>query len=143
MLANVTYDRTNRRYEVANGETVLTFPAGVDGRREAFKAAVELENPALYRLAAEMANDHPQLASRIWRAAEIHLTGRAVIQDSGVILVPSQSSEYGDYTVQTADRGLHTCDCQDFQGGTAVYIKDNDQPFCKHIIAYHFALVCE
>ncbi|MEZ4594536.1 MAG: hypothetical protein R3D55_25840, partial [Chloroflexota bacterium] len=64
MLSNVIYNRTNRRYEVANGDRTLTFPAGVDGRREAFQAAVQLENPALYRLATEMANDHPQLASR-------------------------------------------------------------------------------
>lgn len=140
MLANVTYDRTNRRYEVIDGDETLTFPAGVNGRREAFQTAVQLLNPTLYGLAANMAADHPQLASRIWRAAEIVLMLGVTIKD-GLAIVPSQSSEYGDYTVQTID-GLMTCDCQDFQGATAVYMKDNDQPFCKHILAYQFALVC-
>lgn len=140
MLANVIYNRTARRYEVANGDQTLTFPAGVDGRREAFQTAVQVEDPALYRLAADMAADHPQLASRIWRAAEIVLMEGVTFKD-GIGLVASQSSEYGDYTVQFAD-GLYTCDCQDFQGATAVYMEGNEQPYCKHILAYHFALVC-
>ena len=140
MLANVNYDRTNRRYEVSNGDQTLTFPAGVDGRREAFQTAVQLEHPALYRLASEMASDHRQLASRIWRACEIVLTHEVIIKDD-LAIVPSQSSEYGDYTVQTID-GLMTCDCQDFKGGTAVYMEGSDQPFCKHILAYQFWLVC-
>ncbi len=141
MLANVTYDRTKRRYEIIDGEETLTFPAGVDGRREAFQTAVQLLNPTLYGLAAKMAADHPQLGSRIWRAAEIVLTSGVTMND-GIAVVPSQSSEYGDYTVQTID-GLLTCDCQDFQGGTAVYMEGNDQPFCKHILAYQFAVVCD
>ena len=99
MLANVIYNRSDRRYEVATHDDVLTFPAGVDGRRAAFQTAVELENPALHGLASQMASDHPQLASRIWRAVEIVLTDGVTLQD-GIGLVASQSSEYGDYTVQ-------------------------------------------
>lgn len=141
MLANVNYNRAARCYEVANGDQTLTFPAGTDGRREAFQTAVQLENPTLYRMVAEMASNHPQLASRIWRAAEIVLMDGVTFQD-GIGLVASQSSEYGDYTVQFID-GLYACDCQDFQGATAVYMEGNEQPFCKHILAYHFALVCD
>lgn len=140
MLANVIYNRTNRRYEVATDDDVLTFPAGVDGRRAAFQTAVQMENAALHGLAAQMATDHPQLASRIWRAVEIVLTDGVTMQDNGMGLVASQSSEYGDYTVQMVD-GLMTCDCEDFQGATAVYMQDGEQPFCKHLLAYQFALV--
>ena len=142
MLANVNYNRAARCYEVANGDQTLTFPAGVDGRREAFQTAVQMENPALHRLASAMAANHPQLASRIWRAAEIYLTGNVVAKD-GVFVVPSQSSEYGDYTVQTGADGLQTCDCEDFQGATAVYIEGNDQPFCKHILTAQFAFILD
>ncbi len=139
MLANVNYNRAARRYEVATDDNVLTFPAGVDGRRAAFQTAVQMENPALHGLAAQMASDHPQLASRIWRAVEIVLTSGVTLQD-GIGLVASQSSEYGDYTVQMVD-GLMTCDCEDFQGATAVYMADGEQPYCKHLLAYQFALV--
>lgn len=139
MLANVIYNRSGRCYEVATNDETLTFPAGVDGRRQAFQTAVQLENAALHALALQMASDHPQLANRIWKACEIVLTGDVVLQD-GIAVVPSQSSEYGGYTVQTAD-GLICCDCEDFQGATAVYIAENEQPFCKHILAYQFALV--
>ncbi|MCB0094691.1 MAG: SWIM zinc finger family protein [Caldilineaceae bacterium] len=31
------------------------------------------------------------------------------------------------------------CDCEDFQGATAVYMADSEQPYCKHILAYYFA----
>lgn len=140
MLANVNYNRAARRYEVANGDQTLTFPAGVDGRREAFQTAVQMENPALHGLASQMASDHPQLASRIWRAVEIALTSGVTLQNDGTGLVASQSSEYGDYTVQMVD-GLLACDCEDFQGATAVYMQDGEQPYCKHILAYQFALV--
>lgn len=140
MLANVIYNRAARCYEVASGDQTLTFPAGVDGRREAFQTAVALENPALHRLAVQMASDHPQLASRIWRAAEIVLSGGVAAQN-GVFVVPSQSSEYGAYTVQMGADGLQTCDCEDFQGATAVYIEGSDQPFCKHILAAQFTFV--
>ena len=139
MLANVIYNRANRRYEVATDDNVLTFPAGVDGRRAAFQTAVQMENPALHGLASQMASDHPQLASRIWRAVEIVLTDGVTLQD-GIGLVASQSSEYGDYTVQAVD-GLMTCDCEDFQGATAVYMQNGEQPYCKHLLAYQFALV--
>lgn len=141
MLANVIYNRSDRRYEVASGNETLTFPAGVDGRREAFQAAVQVENPDLHDLASKMADDHPQLASRIWRAVEIVLTD-GVTFTNGIGLVVSQSSEYGDYTVQFVD-GLYTCDCQDFQGATAVYMEGSEQPYCKHILAYQLALVCD
>lgn len=141
MLANVIYNRSDRRYEVATDDNVLTFPAGVNGRRAAFQTAVQMENAALHGLASQMANDHPQLASRIWRACEIVLTGEVILKD-GIAIVPSQSSEFGGYTVQTVD-GLQTCDCEDFKGATAVYIEGNNQPFCKHILSAQFALVLD
>lgn len=139
MLASVIYNRSERCYELENEGEVLTFPAGVNGRQQAFQTAVQLENSALYELAAQMASDHPQLASRVWRACEIVLTGEVILKD-GLAIVPSQSSEFGGYTVQMVD-GLQTCDCEDFRGGTAVYIEGNEQPFCKHILAAQFALV--
>lgn len=140
MLANVNYNRSDRCYEVEADGELLTFPAGVNGRREAFQTAVHLENPALHELASQMASDHPQLASRIWRAVEIVLGDGVVFSEDSLALVASQSSEYGDYAVQLVD-GLYACDCEDFQGATAVYMAGSDQPHCKHILAYQLALV--
>lgn len=140
MLANVIYNRSDRRYELENEGELLTFPAGVNGRQQAFQTAVQLENGDLYEMATQMANDHPQLASRIWKACEIALNGGVTFSESGLALVASQSSEYGDYAVQLVD-GLYACDCEDFQGATAVYMAGSDQPHCKHILAYQLALV--
>ena len=138
MLANVIYNRSDRCYEVENGGKLLTFPAGANGRREAFQAAVQAQDYLLHSLAAHLCREHPQLSSRIWRACEIVLNDGVTLQGEALALVASQSSEYGDYTVQDVD-GLMACDCEDFQGATAVYMADSEQPYCKHILAYYFA----
>lgn len=140
MLSNVIYNRSERRYEVDCDGRLLTFGAGVDGRQAAFKAGIEAQNAALHDVAASMAAQHPVLASRVWRACEIVLAG-GVNLDAGSALatVASQSSAYGDYVLHLSG-GLIACDCEDFTGSTAVYMEGSEQPFCKHILAYQFAL---
>jgi hypothetical protein len=141
MLTNVTYNRSERRYEVDCDGRLLTFSPGVDGRQAAFRAGVEAQNPALYELAAKMVIDNPAIASRVWRACQIVLEGGVNLNVSGtaVATVASQSSAYGDYVLQASD-GLIACDCEDFAGGTAVYTEGSEQPYCKHILAFQFAL---
>jgi len=142
MLPNVTYNRSQREYTVIDpqGEIIATHPAGRDGRQAAFQDAVKAQNIRLYRQAAALSDAHPQLASRIWRACEIMLSGEIICPDSGNVLaiVPSQSSEYGGYNIVNV-AGLLACDCEDFQGGTAVYTDADEQPRCKHILAFELA----
>lgn len=140
MLSNVIFNRSTRQYEVDCAGRIVTFGAGVNGRQSAFREGVKAQNPALYAVASQMAAQDPAIASRVWRACEIVLAG-GIGLDAGQALatVASQSSAYGDYVLQLAD-GLIICDCEDFTGGTAVYTEGNEQPFCKHILAYQLAL---
>lgn len=142
MLANITYNRSKKRYELAHDKDVFFFAPGRGGRQAAFRAAVRLENHALWEAAWAMVEQEPALESRIWKACEIIIEGGVTPADNGDILalVASQSSEYGDYVVQMVD-GLVACDCEDFQGGTAVYTEGSEQPLCKHVLAYQLSQI--
>ena len=135
MLATVTYDRKQKVYRVEDE----TFPAGRNGRRDAFRYAVHATSPRLFRFVSEMSQKYPTLESRAWRAAEIVLNDGVCLNNGQPATVASQSSEYGDYLIHNI-AGALACDCLDFQGGTAVYISTHDQPYCKHILAYQLAL---
>ena len=141
MLANVTYDRSDRVYAVAHpetGEVVETFPAGTHGRRQAFRAAVQLVDPEIYQRAGLIIAKHPHLEARVWKAAELVVHGRVWESDSDlyVAAVESQSSEHGNYILTSDRRGLLSCDCLDFTDFTAPFTEGSLQAFCKHILAW-------
>ena len=141
MLANVTFERGLRQYRVEDpisGE-VEFFPSGNDGRKQAHQRAIALHNPRLFKIAAGLIQQHPYLASRVWRACELVI--HEAVQccaDSDLLAMVTGSSEYGDYLICKRD-GLIICDCLDYMQGNAPYIGPTGQRFCKHILAWQLA----
>lgn len=140
MLANVTYDRSDRAYTVyhpATGEAIDSFPAGPDGRRMAHQIAVMLHSRPLYEVVTAYTQEHPYAEARAWRAAEIALTNGVTAFDAATWAVTSQSSEYGDYLVTRSAEGL-VCDCPDFADMRVIA---NGRTICKHTLAVMFSSV--
>ena len=139
MLPTIEYNRSKRCYEIDGFEE--TFPAGKDGKREAFQTAVYLASPELFRMAKDVSEKYPSLASRAWKATEIIITG-AILQPSdcpNIVALVDGNDEYGDYTISAVGEDL-ACSCLDWTGGTAPYTGDDLQPRCSHILAFEFSL---
>ena len=140
MLANVTYDRSDRVYAVTHPTTgeVELFPAGTHGRRQAFRTAVQMVDPDLYQRAGLIIARHPHLESRVWKAVELVIHGR--VWESGndlyIASVESESSEHGNYIIKHDDHGRMTCDCIDFVDFGAPLVEGSLQAYCKHILAW-------
>lgn len=134
MLDVIQYDRSERIYRLtdpATGEIVNEFPAGRDGRQAAFRAGVQTLSPSLYDLVMKAIGRNPVLASRIWKACEILLSGGVTRFDDTTYCVQSQSAnEFGDYTVSILDGGHLHCDCADI----GLWLPSG-QPVCKHRLA--------
>ena len=137
MLNEITYNRSTRRYEIDGFDE--TFPAGKEGKREAFQTAVYLASPELFRMAKDVSEKYPSLASRAWKATEIIITG-AVLRPSdcpNIVALVESSDEYGDHTISAVGGDL-ACSCVDWTGGTAPYTNEDLQSRCAHILAFEF-----
>lgn len=143
MLRNVTYDRSQRVYEIfgRNGDTVVTVPAVKSkGKKAALQFAVLVENFELHQIVVGWVRDYPALASRAWRAAELVINGDVLppFESQWVATVVSQSNPYGDYNLRLVDGALH-CECEDFLSFAAPMIGASMQPLCKHACAVLFS----
>lgn len=139
-MLDIPFNRSTRKYEVAHGDALVEFPAGLAGKRNAFKMTIYAASRRLYRLVDDLAKKHPALESRAWKAAEIVIEEGVNRQvDGALAIVASQSSEYGDYLIQEVD-GLLACDCVDFTGHTAPFVGHSFQRLCKHILSYQIAV---
>lgn len=139
MFSNVEYDRSDRRYWVTNPATgeLVEFPAGSDGRRQAFQTAAHFLNADVVEAAGRIIAKQPHLESRVWRAVELVIMGRVKIgkHPTAVVALVGSQSEYGNYTIQQTPHGL-TCDCLDYVDFQAPHAIGSDQRFCKHILAW-------
>lgn len=138
MLADVlTYNRSGRKWEVVTGENTVEFPAGETGKRQAYRLAIFVSDPAVYALASQMAKENPALESRAWRAAELLIEGKVRADVPGVLAQVEGGDAAGAYNICFAD-GQIACDCHDWTGYTAPMLNDG-QRVCKHLLAYLFA----
>ncbi len=142
MLPNVSYNRSERCYQVVNPDTgeIAEFPAGRDGRQAAFKLAVATENNRLYRMALAKVDAAPLLESRVWRACELVLTNGVTLLGASemppAVATVASSNEYGDYIVSQMI-GQWVCECEDWRGGMCP--ADDTGPRCKHTLAAEWA----
>ncbi|MCO5191432.1 MAG: hypothetical protein M9941_10315 [Anaerolineae bacterium] len=137
MLNVIEYDRSERLYKLTDpttGEIVKEFPSGPDGRQAAHRASVKLLSPSLYEMATQVIGRNPILASRVWKATEILLSGGVTQFDAVTYAVISQGGhEYGDYIVTVLEDGVLHCDCEDYGP-----FLPSGQQICKHRLAVIF-----
>lgn len=138
MIAQITYNRSERRYEFLDEESgeLLTAPSG--HKHELFKAAVGLLDPNLYEAAHRVIEKHPQLERITWKAVEIVTAGGVEILAApvdGVEAMVMASDGYGRYAV-TNDNGRYACQCEHWQS-TAAPITESGSRYCKHIISMY------
>jgi len=128
----VTYDRKAKVYSVTAAGEQASFPAGVDGKAEAVKCAVRLLDRGVYESCQRLERSHPHLESRIWKAAEIAVTGRVTAH--GVLA----SDGVGVYPVGREASGYITCSCYDFAEFYAPFLMLDGriQAACIHLLAF-------
>jgi hypothetical protein len=138
MIAQITYNRSERRYEFLDTDSgeMLTAPSG--HKHELFKAAVGLLDPDLYDAAHRVIEKHPQLERITWKAVEIVTAGGVEIlaepKEGAEAMVASQSDQYGRYAV-TNDNGYYMCQCEHF--ATNAPITQSGSRYCKHIVSMY------
>jgi hypothetical protein len=124
----VLFDRRRRAYLV-DGLDGQAWPAGLDGRAAAERAAILAASPAVYGAALRFIEKRPYAAARVWAAARLVLSGQ-VLQTGPAFLVMGAG---GDYDLVEVD-GVITCQCADFIRWGAP-VDETGQRFCKHVIA--------
>jgi hypothetical protein len=128
----VTYDRKAKSYSVTAAGEHVSFPAGVDGKAEAVKCAVRLLNRDVHDACQQLERVYPHLENRIWKAAEIAVTGR--VSAHGVLA----SDGVGVYPIGREASGYVTCSCFDFAEFHAPFLvlDGRIQAACIHLLAY-------
>ncbi|MCA9924548.1 MAG: hypothetical protein KC421_19365 [Anaerolineales bacterium] len=136
MLDQITYNRTDKRYEWTDPQSgeILTAPS--KQKHMLFKTAVAMLDPDLYQVAVNMIDQHPQLERVVWKAVELVTENRVDVFDipTGNILAMVDSSDgYGRYAV-SFDDGYHTCQCEHWTSFSAPLIESGAR-VCKHVAA--------
>lgn len=149
----VKSNKEDRTWETHYGNLVASFfVAGneqlhkSEAKWKAVQIAVAMTDPKTYILIRKAVQKRPYLKFRAWRAAILvangHVKNHDGVLDRGIANVVSQRNESKEYTVHwKPDLGL-ACTCKDFTSGRApfLYIDEERQPICKHIIATQTAI---
>jgi hypothetical protein len=141
----ITYNRSDRVYEVVHphtGEIVERFPS--KARHEALMYLIALFEPELYQAVQRIITRNPQFERRVWKAAELVMTGQVEILGvpvNNVVGKVAASDGYGRYNV-ALESGYLTCECADFVDAAAP-LTESGARYCKHLLAYRLALLFE
>ncbi len=144
-LVTVSYNFSERIYEVSNGAVLETFPAGKENKLTAELAALAYNAPDLHSLVLRVAEKHPELKSRAVAAANMLLADGLLPPDpydhpSTIARIQSVSDDDERYLVQWRDG--YVCSCPDHQFGKAPNIPFSDgweRPICKHSLLVSLA----
>jgi uncharacterized Zn finger protein len=136
MLDQITYNRSEKRYEFIDPESGEILTAPTKQKHELFKTAVALLDPDLFAAAAQWLDHTPQLERTIWRAVELVATNSIEVYDvaqNGLVAMVDGSDEYGRYAIEHNEEGQTTCQCIAFHEHPQY--DQNGRVWCKHTAA--------
>jgi len=134
-LSKLDYNRSQKQWQLQhNGQDNAIFPAGIDGRANAVRLAIKLQDPELFYAAERIAAKHPQLNRRAWKAAILILNKE--YQAAGPLfqaLITINSDSRDKRHLITARDNQLLCTCEDFQFEQAPALPQTGR-CCKHIL---------
>ena len=142
MLNEITYNRTEKRYEFVEPTTgeLHTEPSGKANKTKLFQKVVGRLDSDLYLAATSMCAKHPHLTRTVWAAVEIVVTGGVTLMNKGNLLALVTGSDGLPYSITSYD-GYTLCECESFKGLHAPLIATG-QRICKHIAAMSLQVRC-
>lgn len=142
MLNQITFNRSEKCYELVDETTGQIFTAPAGQKHQVFKTAVAQLHPDLFAALTNWLQDTPQLERTVWRGVAILLEGKLdpTPQNDRIVAMVDGSDEFGRYAIQETEHG-RTCQCMAYREHPE--FDRYGRAWCKHLAAYHLHLVAE
>ena len=138
----VSYKRSERIWTAVNGTLNQAYPAGPEGKQDAWLDAIQHENAELHKLVAKALRKHPDWWKSYCKAATCLINGLVhpgrEAHPFEVAWIQSESRDSEDYSLEQYNSFI-TCQCEGYQFKHAPQ-SPRGQIYCWHVLAAIFAM---